>query len=97
MKAAQGPFSTAGAIYPPPPLANNTGVIDPANASAQPPADALLWRVQGQHHDVVCYVVAADAGVVLCVASDGEDDLLVAEAHPALADAIERAQFSVPA
>jgi hypothetical protein len=37
-------------------------VRDPANASAQPPDDALLWRVQGLHHEVVCYVVAADAG-----------------------------------
>ena len=62
---------------------------DPADPAAQPPGDALLWRVQGQHHDVVCYVV--DAGVVLCVASDGENDLLVAESHPTLADAIERA------
>jgi hypothetical protein len=37
---------------------------------------------------VVCYVVAADTGVVLCVASDGENDLLVAESHPTVPDAI---------
>jgi hypothetical protein len=47
--------------------------------------------VQGQHHEVVCYIVAADVGVVLRVASDGENDLLVAESDPTLADAIERA------
>jgi hypothetical protein len=66
-------------------------VSDPDNASTQPPADALLWRVEGLHHEVVCYVVASDTGVVLCVASDGENDLLVAESHPTLADAIKRA------
>jgi glycosyltransferase involved in cell wall biosynthesis len=65
-------------------------VSDPADPAAQPPDDALLWRVQGQHHEVVCYVVAADTGVVLCVASDGENDLLVAESHTTLADAMER-------
>ena len=84
-----GSFHQAGASRSLP--ADNTRRERPANPSAQPPADALLWRVQGRHHEVVCYVVAVDAGVVLCVASDGENDLLVAESHPTLADAIERA------
>jgi hypothetical protein len=59
--------------------------------TAQPPADALFWRVQGVHQEVVCYVVAAEGGVVLCVASDGEDDLLMAESYPTLGAATDRA------
>ena len=41
-----------------------TNVSDLAGRSAQPPADALLWRVQGLHNEVACYAVAADTGVV---------------------------------
>jgi hypothetical protein len=47
--------------------------------------------VHGLDHEVVCYVVAADHGVVLCVATDGDDELLVAESYPTLAAAVERA------
>ena len=71
--------------------ADNARVSDPAGPGAQPPADALLWRVQGLHHEVVCYAVAADTGVVLCVATNGDDDNLVAESYPTLAAAVERA------
>ena len=42
------------------------------DSNGRPPADAPLGRVQGLHHEVVCYVVAADTGVVL-VASDALD------------------------
>jgi hypothetical protein len=46
----------------------------------QPPDDALLWRVETDHSEVVCYVVAApDGGVALCV--ERNEELLVAESH----------------
>ena len=32
-------------------------VSDPAGPAAQPPVDALLWRVHGLHHEIVCYAV----------------------------------------
>ena len=47
--------------------------------------------MHGLHHEVVCYAVAADTGVVLCVATDSDDDLLVAESYPTLAATVERA------
>ena len=38
--------------------------------------DAPLWRVEGRHHEVVCFVVADERGVALCV--ECGDELLVA-------------------
>ena len=57
----------------------------------QPPDDALLWRVETDHSEVVCYVVAApDGGVALCV--ERNEELMVAESYASLERAIERSQ-----
>ena len=57
----------------------------------QPPDDALLWRVETDHSEVVCYVVAApDGGVALYV--ERNEELLVAESYASLERAIERSQ-----
>ena len=41
--------------------ADITGVERPTDRVTERPADALLWRVHGAHHEVVCYVISADA------------------------------------
>src|SRR5688572_30051942 len=47
----------------------------------QPPGDALLWRVETDHTEVVCFVVAApDGGVALCV--ERNEELMVAGHTP---------------
>jgi hypothetical protein len=57
----------------------------------QTPDDALLWRVETDHSEVVCYVVAApDGGVALYVERNAE--LMVAESYGSLERAIERPQ-----
>lgn len=57
----------------------------------QPPDDALLWRVETDHSEVVCYVVAApDGGVALCV--ERNEELMVAKSYGSLERAIERSQ-----
>jgi hypothetical protein len=59
--------------------------------SSAPPDDALLWRVETDHNEVVCFVVAApDGGVALCV--ERIEELMVAESYASLERAIERAQ-----
>jgi hypothetical protein len=56
-----------------------------------PPDDALLWRVETGHTEVVCYVVAAPDGVVaLCV--ERNEELMVAESYASLERAIEWSQ-----
>jgi hypothetical protein len=57
----------------------------------RPPDDALLWRVETDHTEVVCFVVAApDGGVGVCV--ERNEELMVAESYPSLERAIERPQ-----
>ena len=44
------------------------------------PDDALLWRVETDHTEVVCFVVAApDGGVALCV--ERNEELMIAESY----------------
>ena len=55
----------------------------------QPPDDALLWRVETDHTEVVCFVVAApDGGVALCV--ERNEELMVAESYASSERAVER-------
>jgi hypothetical protein len=57
----------------------------------QPPDDALLWRVETDHSEVVCYVVAApDGGIALYV--ERHEELMVAESYVSL----ERAPSNAP-
>jgi hypothetical protein len=57
----------------------------------QPPDDTLLWRVETDHTEVVCFIVAApDSGVALCV--ERNEELMVAESYALSERAIESAQ-----
>ena len=55
------------------------------------PDDALVWRVETDHTEVVCFVVAApDGGVALCV--ERNEELMIAESYASLERAVERSQ-----
>ncbi len=55
----------------------------------QPPDDALLWRVETDHTEVVCFVVAApDGGVALCM--ECNEELMVAGSYASSERAVER-------
>ena len=57
----------------------------------RPLDDALLWRVETDHTEVVCFVVAAsDGGMALCV--ERNEELMIAEAYASLERAVERSQ-----
>ncbi len=54
----------------------------------QLPDDALVWRVETDHTEVVCFVVAAPDGVALCV--ERNEELIVAESYASSERAVER-------
>ena len=55
----------------------------------QPPDDEFLWRVETDHTEGVCFVVAApDGGVALCV--ECNEELMVAESYASSERAVER-------